>query len=120
MKAHLKENLKDVRLSGRLKDSPCCLVPDEGTIDPQMEKLLKSMGQDVPENKKNLEINPSHPIFETMNSIFEKDKSSKLLKEYIDLFYDQALLLEGSKPKDSTTFVKTISKIMVENAQHSI
>jgi molecular chaperone HtpG len=119
MKEHLKENLKDVRLSGRLKDSPCCLVPDEGTIDPQMEKLLKSMGQDVPENKKNLEINPSHPIFETMNNIFEKDKGSKLLKEYIDLFYDQALLLEGSKPKDSTAFVKTISKIMVENAQHS-
>ena len=119
MKEHLKENLKDVRLSGRLKDSPCCLVPDEGTIDPQMEKLLKSMGQEVPENKKNLEINPSHPIFETMNSIFEKDKSSTLLKEYIDLFYDQALLLEGSKPKDSAAFVKTLSKIMVENAQHS-
>ncbi len=85
-----------------------------------MEKLLKAMGQDIPENKKNLEINPLHPIFETMNSIFEKDKGSKLLKEYIDLFYDQALLLEGSKPKDSTAFVKTLSKIMVENAQHSI
>jgi molecular chaperone HtpG len=46
------DDVKDVRLSGRLKDSVCCLVGDEGEIDPQMEKLLKSMCQDVPESKR--------------------------------------------------------------------
>jgi molecular chaperone HtpG len=118
IKDHLKDNLKDVRLSGRLKDSPCCLVPDEGGIDAQMEQLLKSMGQPVPENRKNLEINPSHPLFEAMNAIYAKDKESALLKEYSDLLYNQALLLEGSKPKDPASFVRSISKIMVDNAQH--
>lgn len=111
-------DVKEVRLSGRLKDSACCLVGDEGEMDPQMEKLLKSMGQQVPERKRILEINPSHPIFEAMNKIFEEDRKSRVLEEYTDLLYDQALLLEGSKPKDSAAFAKAISRLMVENAQH--
>ncbi|MBS1258911.1 MAG: Chaperone protein HtpG [Candidatus Scalindua arabica] len=112
------DDVKEVRLSGRLKDSVCCLVGDEGEMDPQMEKLLKSMGQDVPERKRILEINPSHPIFEAMNRIFEEDRKSKVLEDYTDLLYDQALLLEGSKPKDSAAFAKAISRLMVENVQH--
>ncbi len=113
------DDVKEVRLSGRLKDSACCLVGDEGAMDLQMENLLKSMGQEVPERKRVLEINPSHPIFESMNKIFEEDKKSKILADYIDLLYNQALLLEGSKPKDSASFAKAISKLMVENAQHA-
>ncbi len=112
------DDVKEVRLSGRLKDSVCCLVGDEGEMDPQMEKLLKSMGQDVPERKRILEINPSHPIFEAMNRIFEEDRKSKVLEDYTDILYDQALLLEGSKPKDSAAFAKAISRLMVENVQH--
>ena len=113
------DDVKEVRLSGRLKDSACCLVGDEGAMDLQMENLLKSMGQDVPERKRILEINPSHPIFESMNKIFEEDRKSKVLADYTDLLYNQALLLEGSKPKDSASFAKAISKLMVENAQHA-
>jgi molecular chaperone HtpG len=111
----LKEDVKDVRLSGRLTDSACCLVADEGDMDPQMEKLLKSMGQDVPQRKRILEINPAHPLFSSMNTIFEKDKSSPVLNEYIKLLYDQALLLEGSKPKDPAAFAKAVAKLMVDN-----
>jgi molecular chaperone HtpG len=113
------DDVKEVRLSGRLKDSACCLVGDEGEMDPQMEKLLKSMGQDVPERKRILEINPSHSIFEAMNRIFEEDRKSKVLEDYTDILYDQALLLEGSKPKDSAAFAKAISRLMVENVQHA-
>jgi len=69
-------------------------------MDPQMEKLLKSMGQDIPQNKRILEINPAHPIFEAMNRLFEKEQKRLVLEDYIKLLYDQALLLEGSKPKD--------------------
>lgn len=112
------DDVKEVRLSGRLKDSACCLVGDEGEMDLQMENLLKSMGQPVPERKRILEINPSHPIFEAMNKIFKEDRKSKVLSDYTDLLYNQALLLEGSKPKDSTAFAKAISRLMVENVQH--
>jgi len=112
----LKDEIEDVRLSGRLIDSACCLVTNEGDMDPQMEKILKSMGQNnVPQKKRILEINPSHPLFESMNTIFAKDNKSKVLKEYANLLYDQALLLEGSKPKDTAVFAKAISKLMVDN-----
>lgn len=117
IKDQLKDDIKDVRLSGRLKDTACCLVGDEGDMDPQMEKLLKSMGQNVPESKRVLEINPSHPIFEAMNRLFEKEQKSVVLEEYIKLLYDQALLLEGSKPKDPAAFANAVTRLMVKDVE---
>ncbi len=117
IKEQLKDEVKDVRVSGRLKDSACCLVADEGGLDPQMEKLLQSMGQEVPSQKRILEINPSHQIFEAMNGFVEKGGKDDVLKEYIDLLYNQALLLEGSKLKDPAGFAKAMAKLMVENTK---
>jgi len=117
IKYQLKGEIKDVRLSGRLKDTACCLVAEEGTLDPHMEKIMKAMGQNVPENMRILEINPTHPLFEAMNGIFEKDSKSLILEEYIRLLYDQALMLEGSKPKDPSAFASAIAKLMVKNAE---
>jgi molecular chaperone HtpG len=117
IKEQLKNDVKDVRLSGRLKDSACCLVADEGGLDAQMEKLLKSMGQDVPANKRILEINADHKVFEAMNNLISMGNKDELLKEYIDLLYNQALLLEGSKIKDPAEFAKSIAKLMSENVR---
>jgi molecular chaperone HtpG len=116
IKDRLKEDVKDVRFSGRLTDSPCVLVGDEDDLDPQMEKLLKAMGQALPENRKILEINQNHPLLVAMNELFEKDKESEALKEYIELLYDQALVLKGSPPKDPSAFSKMIARLMVESA----
>jgi molecular chaperone HtpG len=116
IKDKLKDEVKDVRLSGRLKDTACCLVGDEGDLDPQMEKLMKAMGQNVPEGKRILEINAEHPLFEAMNKLFEKEQKSAVLDGYIQLLYDQALLLEGSKPKDPAAFASAITRLMVKDA----
>jgi molecular chaperone HtpG len=110
----LKDEVKDVRLSERLKDSACCLVSDEGDIDPGLERIMKSMGQEMPSQKRILEINPGHPLFEAMNRVFEKDGPVEKLAEYAGLLYDQALLMEGSKPKDPASFSKIISRLMTE------
>ena len=117
IKHQLKEDVKDVRLSGRLKDTACCLVADEGALDPNMEKLLKAMGQVIPENKRILEINPTHPIFEAMNKVFEKEPKSIVLEEYIRLLYDQALLLEGTKPKDPAAFASAVTRLMLKDVE---
>jgi molecular chaperone HtpG len=117
IKEQLKNEVKDVRLSGRLTDSACCLVADEGGLDPQMEKLLKSMGQEVPTDKRILEINAGHQVFTVMNDLLNKGGQDDLLKEYIDLLYNQALLLEGSKVKDPAAFAQAMAKIMFENAK---
>jgi molecular chaperone HtpG len=114
MKGQLAEYVKDVRLSGRLKDSVCLLVTDEGDMDPQMERILKSMGQEVPGSKKILEINPDHPLFTAMNELFDKDPKSELLPEYSGMLYDQALLIEGSKPRNPAAFAKAMAKLMVD------
>jgi molecular chaperone HtpG len=79
-----------------------------------MEKILRAMGQDVPENKKILEINPEHPLFEAMNELFEKDATNAILGEYSGLLYDQALILEGSRPRDAAAFAKSVAKLMAE------
>lgn len=117
IKEQLKDDIQDVRLSGRLKETACCLVAQEGGMDPQMEKLMKQMGQQMPENKRILELNPNHPLFEAMNSIFEKDQKAVALEEYISLLYNQALLLEGSKPKDPAAFASAVTKLMVKDAE---
>jgi len=114
IREHLKDELKDVRLSGRLKDSACLLVAEEGDLNPQMEKMLKAMGQSVPDKKKILEINPDHPLFAAMNDRFEKEGKSTILEEYMGLLYDQALLLEGSRPRDPAAFAKTMARLMAE------
>lgn len=115
IKERLKDEVKDVRLSGRMKDSACLLVADEGDLNPQMEKMLRAMGQTVPNSKKILEINPDHPLFAVMNDQFEKGGKTDALEEYIGLLYDQALLLEGSRPKDPAAFAKTMARLMAEN-----
>ena len=63
----LDENIKEVRVSSRLKDSPCCLVTSEDAMSAQMERMMKAMGQkNLPKSKRILEINPTHPICEML------------------------------------------------------
>ncbi|MCI4626263.1 MAG: molecular chaperone HtpG [Candidatus Magnetoovum sp. WYHC-5] len=116
IKLQLIDDVKDVRLSGRLTDSPCCLVAEEGQIDPAMERMLKAMGQAVPETKRILEVNPNHPLTETLNIMYEKDKKSKKFENYVAMLYEQALLIEGVKPKDPSAFAKAIADLMVNSS----
>jgi molecular chaperone HtpG len=118
IKERLGEKVKEVRLSGRLKDSACCLVAEEGGLDPKMEKVLRAMGQEVPRSTRILEINPSHPLIGVMKAMGEKEGMTPALGEYIELLYDQALLLEGSKPEDPARFARAVAKLMAENAKH--
>ncbi len=117
IKENLIDDVKEVRLSGRLKDSACCLVAAEGAMDPHLEKMLQSMGQEVPASSKILEINPDHPVIESMQDIYDKDKKNPLIGEYSRLLYDQALLLEGSKLKDPGQFTKSLLKLMAAGAK---
>lgn len=114
MKEALKEKVKDVRFSGRLKDSACCLVADEGGMDPGMEQMLKAMGQNVPSGKKTLELNPVHPLVAAMGEAFKKDPKDPVLEQYAGLLYDQAELLAGSKLEDPAAFVKLITELMAK------
>ena len=109
----LKEDVKEVRLSNRLTDSPSCLVTDEGDINPQMERIFAAMNQPVPEVKRILEINPNHPVIEKMNKIFESDKKDSKVSDFSELLHNQALLTEGVAVKDPVRFSKLITDLMI-------
>lgn len=111
MKEFLKDKVKDVRLSKRLKSHPVCLS-SEGNLSIEMEKILHMM----PENQdltaqKILEINGNHEVYEALKDAFENDKEKFNL--YTGLLYNQALLIEGLSIEDPTAFGNDICKLMI-------
>lgn len=112
MKNNLSDDIREVRISERLTSSASCLVSDEKGITPQMEKLLKAMGQEVPDVKKILEINPDHPVIKKMNSLLEEKGKDELLEDFARLLLDQAILSEGGEINDIAGFKKRFSRVM--------
>ncbi len=110
--------VKEVRLSARLKDSAACLVSDEGQMGAHMERLLKRMGRaETSETKRILELNPDNAAVEAMQNLFEKDATDPRIEGYARILYDQALIAEGSKIKDSLAFSKRINDLLAKDAQ---
>ena len=108
IKTALAENVKEVKLSDRLVDSPVCLVSGANDPSAHMERLMESMGQAVPKSKRILEINPNHPIFEKMLDFNDERKN-----DWAEILYNQALLNEGSPLENPSKFSKQISELML-------
>lgn len=114
MQAAVDAHVKEVRLSSRLVDSPVCLVSGEHEMSAQMERLMASMGHAVPKTKRIMEINPDHPLFATMKQLPEETQ-----KEWAEILYNQALLIQGSPIEDPTKFSKQIARLMTTNQGHT-
>ena len=110
----LDDHVKEVRLSNRLKSSPVCLVNEENQMSPHLERILKQAGQDqLPTQKRILEINPNHAILTQMQGLFDKDATSGVLTDYAHLLHGQALLAEGSSLPDPVAFSQRVATLMV-------
>lgn len=105
----LKEQVKEVRLSSRLTESPSCLVVDEHDMGREMQRLLKISGQTIPSSKPILEINPNHPIIKKLDSIHE----TKKFGDWAWIVYDQAILAEGGNLEDPGSFVKRLNDMLL-------
>lgn len=114
LKDALQEDIKDVRFSDRLTDSASCLVADASGIDANMERMMKSMGQVIPETKRTLELNPSHPVLEALKGIHAADAKDTRIQTYAELLRDQALLTEGSPIKNPAKFAQAVSELMAK------
>jgi molecular chaperone HtpG len=106
-KSALGEQVKDVRVTFRLVDSPACLVADENEMSANLLRMLKAAGQNAPESKPILEINPHHPLIE-----FLKKQESEF-NDWALLIYDQALIAEGGQLKDPANFVKRSNQLLL-------
>ncbi len=114
LQKELDANIKEVRFTNRLTDSACCLVGEENAMSAHMERMFKAMNQEVPVNKRILELNPKHSLIASMQQLFDADKANPELKKYAHLLYDQALLTEGSPIPDPLSFAKNIADLMVK------
>jgi molecular chaperone HtpG len=115
IKDSLKDKVKDVKLSARLKESAVCLVSGEG-LSLEMEKILKQMpNQTDIKADKILEINPDHELFKALSKIYEKDQSK--INEYASILYHQALLIEGLPIEDPTEFSNHLVNLMIESSK---
>ena len=104
----LEKTVKEVRLTTRLTDSPCCLVQDPAALSPAMRRMMEAMGQSVPEDKRILELNPEHPLIRRVAE--EADEARR--GEAIDLLYGQACLAEGTLPPDPARFNALVAGLM--------
>ena len=111
---HLDEHVKEVRLSTRLTDSPACLVGEAGDMTPQLEQMLRASGQEIPEVKRILELNPDHAIVSKLNQFFLLSADDPRLERYSQVLLGQALLAEGHLPPDPAAFSKELTEVMLE------
>ena len=110
LKAALGERAKDVKVSTRLVDSPACLVIGEGELSPQMIQMLKQMGQDVPESKPTLEVNPDHPLIKKLES---SEQSAADFEKLAQVIFDQALLADGGQLEDPAAYLKRVNELLM-------
>ena len=108
----LDSTVSEVRLSGRLTDSPSCLVVPEGGVHAHIERMLRAQGQDVPAQKRILELNPKHPVVERLHALHESGAGTDQVNEWIQLLHDQALLAEGSPIPDGSGLAKRMTRLM--------
>ncbi|SMN14113.1 Chaperone protein HtpG [Bathymodiolus heckerae thiotrophic gill symbiont] len=100
----LEPQVKKVKISNRLSESPSCLVADENEMGGNMERIMKSLGQDIPDTKPILEINPTHPLVKKLKTKIDEDLAK--------ILFDQAVLSEGGQLKDPAEFVKRMNKLI--------
>ena len=103
----LKAKTKEVRVTTRLVDSPACLVTSEGELSPQLIRMLKQAGQEVPEIKPILEINPAHPLV-------QKLEGSAQFDDLANVIFDQAVIAEGGLPADPAEYIKRINSLLLK------
>ena len=105
LKEALKDKAEDVRVTTRLVDSPACLVVKDGDMSNQLARLLKQAGQQAPEAKPVLEVNPGHALVKKLDG-------SVHFNDLAHILFDQALLAEGGLPEDPAAYVKRVNALL--------
>ncbi|MDN5780400.1 MAG: molecular chaperone HtpG, partial [Luteimonas sp.] len=108
LKGLLGDSVEDVRVSARLTDSPSCLAMSEWEMAPHMAHLLRASGQDVPENKPTLEINPAHPLLKRVEAETDDARATDLAT----LLLEQAELAAGAPLPDPAAFVQRMNRLL--------
>ncbi len=105
----LEDQVKEVRVTLRLVDSPACVVVGQNELSPHLLRMLKAAGQEAPNVKPVLEINPEHPLLARIRSADDSE-----FDQWARLLLDQALLAEGAQIADPAAFVKRLNALLLK------
>ena len=111
MKEELKDKIADVVISDRLTKSPIILLADESGMDINMEKIMKMHNKTMPDSKKILEINPTHPMITRLSGSLSKIDHKKLSL----LLLDQANILDGNVLSNPTNYIESLTELFIKN-----
>jgi len=109
LKTTLGDKVSDVRITGRLEDSPACLVLGEHDMGAQMRRILEAAGQKAPTTQPALEINPTHPLVTRL----EHTEDEAAFSDLALILLDQATLADGTQLADPAAFVKRLNKLLL-------
>lgn len=109
----LGDEVKDVRVSHRLTNTPSCIVSDGQDMTSQMIKLMEAAGQPVPETKFIFEFNPEHTL---VKHLAEEQDEARFGK-WVDVLYRQAQLSERGSLEDPAGFINKMNELMLDLAK---
>ena len=115
VKTCLGDRVKEVRMTQRLTDSPSCLVADENEMSAHLGRLLRSSGQQVPDQKPIMELNGSHGLVR----ILSDETNDERFADWVHVLFDQALLSEGGQLEDPSAFVRRLNNMFANLYQAS-
>jgi molecular chaperone HtpG len=107
LKEALKDRAKDVRATARLVDSAACIVVEEGEMSNHLARMLKQAGQEAPDAKPILEVNPEHPLVKKLES------DDARFGDLAQLLFDQAWLAEGGQLEQPAEYVQRVNRLLV-------
>ncbi|MEU9610269.1 molecular chaperone HtpG [Streptomyces sp. NPDC048209] len=120
MTEQLGDTVKEVRLSSRLTVSPACIVSDTHDVTPALENMYRAMGQEVPQIKRILELNPSHALISGLKKAYTERKDEEgagtELAETAELVHGLALLSDGGELSDPSRF----SRLMADRLERTL
>ncbi|VAW70971.1 Chaperone protein HtpG [hydrothermal vent metagenome] len=108
MKEKLEAKAAEVRITHRLTDSPSCLVIDANDMGMQMQQIMRAAGQQVPDSKPILEINPNHELVKQLVNMADQ----ALFENWSHVLFDQAMLAEGGQLDDPAAYVKRVNSML--------
>ena len=109
LKETLNEQVKEVRLSTRLTESPACLITDAFGMTPALARIYQASGQAVPVGKRTLELNPNHPLVTGLRNAHQDRADDPTVAETAELLYGTALLAEGGALEDPARFAELLA-----------
>ncbi len=113
VKENLEGKIADVKISNRLKSSAVCLVSGDNGISLSMEQVFAEANNPMFKASRILEINPHHEVFSRLQSLHNGEQNDTF-KDYCEMLYAQALLIEGILPEDPIGFANKIAKLMAD------